>query len=169
MKIFLIGFMGSGKTSFGRKLSNYLGYELYDMDELLEKQVGMTVREYFQENGEKAFREQEKAALQNTSFPENSVISTGGGAPCYSDNMDWMNKNGITAYLSVPPKALAERLAKGRAKRPLIKDLNDEELLNYINSKLAEREEYYSLAKHAVVGIDLTPERFLSEIGFSGL
>ncbi|HCN84999.1 MAG TPA: shikimate kinase [Sphingobacteriaceae bacterium] len=167
MKIFLIGFMGSGKSSFGRKLAKSLDYEFYDMDGLVEEQVGMTIREYFQEAGEHAFREKEKSALQTTTFAENSVIATGGGAPCYSDNMDWMNKNGITAYLSIPPKGLVERLAHGRDKRPLIKDFNDEELLNYITNKLSEREEHYNKAKFTIIGTDLTAEQFLRETGIS--
>lgn len=167
MKIFLIGFMGSGKSSFGRKLANNLGYEFYDMDGLVEEQVGMTIREYFQEAGEQAFREKERSALQTTAFAENSVIATGGGAPCYSDNMDWMNKNGVTAFLSIPPKGLVERLAHGRDKRPLIKDFNDEELLHYITNKLSEREEYYNRAKFIINGTSLTPERFLAETGIS--
>lgn len=167
MKIFLIGFMGSGKSSFGRKLAKSLDYPFYDMDELVEKRVGMSIREYFKEAGEQAFREQERSVLQDNTFAENSIIATGGGAPCYSDNMDWMNKNGMTVFLSIPPKGLVERLAHGRDKRPLIQNFDDEQLLEYITDKLVEREPHYKKAKFTLLGQDLTPERFLRETGIS--
>ena len=92
MKIFLIGFMGCGKTTLGRKLSKFLDYGFVDLDELTESKAGMTITQYFEEFGEAAFRDLEKTTLQETPFAENTVISTGGGTPCFSGNMDWMNR-----------------------------------------------------------------------------
>src|SRR5690606_26622914 len=143
MRIFLIGFMGSGKTTLGAKLASKLGYPFIDLDKTIEEQAGMSIREYFQQYGENAFRELEKQVLQNTEYPENAVIATGGGAPCFFDNMDWMNRNGVTIYLSMTPKALANRLEKGKDERPLIKDLSPEGLIQYIASKLQERNTFY--------------------------
>ena len=164
MKIFLIGFMGCGKTTLGRKLSKGLDYEFVDLDELIESKAGMTIARYFENFGEAAFRDLEKTTLQDTPFPENAVISTGGGTPCFSGNMDWMNNQGITVYLSLPPAALADRLVRGKAKRPLIKDLSQEELVKYITTKLAERIEYYTQAQHTLISIDLTAEKFLEAV-----
>lgn len=164
MKIFLIGFMGSGKTTFGRKLASSLNFSFYDLDELAEKKAGMSIREYFSESGEEAFRRLEKESLQETAFDENSVVATGGGAPCYSDNMDWMNKNGTTAYIYMPPLALADRLKHGQAKRPLIKDFNREQLIEFITTKLIEREPCYGEAKVIINGLDLTPEKFIEAL-----
>lgn len=97
-RIFLIGFMGCGKTTLGRKLATRLGYTFYDLDHLLEEQAGMSVAEYFSSFGETAFRLAESEILKNTSYGENAVISTGGGLPCFFDNMDWMKAHGITLY-----------------------------------------------------------------------
>jgi shikimate kinase len=162
MKIFLIGFMGSGKTTFGRKLSKALDYEFIDLDKLIESKAEIGIAEYFEKFGEPAFRELEKSTLQDTKFPDKAIISTGGGTPCFSGNMDWMNNHGITAYLSLPPQALADRLEKGQAERPLIKDLNKNELVGFITEKLASREKFYKKANFIVNGLDLTVEKFLN-------
>jgi len=168
MKIFLIGFMGSGKTTFGRKLAKSLnsrrtgtGYEFTDLDELIESKAGMSITSYFEKFGEPAFRELEKATLQNTIFPDNAIIATGGGTPCFTGNMQWMNDHGTTVYLSLSPQALAERLQHGQTERPLIKDLNKKELIDYITDKLASREEFYQKAKFILSGLDITVEKFL--------
>jgi shikimate kinase len=161
MKLFLIGFMGSGKTTFGRKLAKALNYEFIDLDELIESKAGTNITQYFEKFGESAFRELEKITLQNTHFPDNSVISAGGGTPCFSGNMEWMNDNGTTVYLSLSPEILADRLRHGQAERPLIKGLDKEELVNFITEKLASREEFYKKASFIVDGLDLTVEKFL--------
>lgn len=159
MKVFLIGFMGSGKTTIGKKLANYLKYEFIDLDKLIESKAGMSIVSYFEFHGEEAFRELERDILQKTEFPENVIIATGGGAPCFGDNMEWMNKNGLVAYLSLSPKALASRLEHSKTDRPLIRHLKGDELIDFISSKLQEREVFYNQAKYVVSASDLTAER----------
>lgn len=159
MKVFLIGFMGSGKTTIGKKLANHLKYQFIDLDRLIELRAGMSIANYFEMNGEQAFRELEKDVLRNTATSENAIIATGGGAPCYQDNIDWMNGQGITAYLSLAPKALASRLEHSKAERPLIRNLKGDELVEFISQKLASREEFYKKARFEVSASDLTAER----------
>ena len=159
MKIFLIGFMGCGKSSLGRKLAAFLKYEFVDLDRLIEKEVNMSIAQYFSDVGEDKFREVEKNILQQTNFRENIVIATGGGAPCYFDNVDWMNRQGKTVYLSMEPKALANRLINSKSERPLIKGLNYDELVNFISLKLGTRETFYSRAQYVVNGLDLSAEK----------
>lgn len=159
MKIFLIGFMGSGKTTIGKKLANYLKYDFIDLDKLIESKAGMSIVNYFELHGEEAFRQLEQDVLKNTGYPENVIIATGGGAPCFGDNMDWMNKNGSVAYLALPAKALASRLEHSKTDRPLIRHLKGEELIEYIKIKLEEREKFYNQARFVVSASDLTAER----------
>jgi shikimate kinase len=159
MKVFLVGFMGSGKTTIGKKLANYLKYDFIDLDKLIESKVGMSIVAYFELHGENAFRDIEKDILQKTEFPENVIIATGGGAPCFGDNMSWMNENGLVAYLSLSPKALANRLENSKTDRPLIRNLKGDELEGFISTKLAEREPFYNQSKFVVSASDLTAER----------
>lgn len=159
MKVFLIGFMGSGKTTIGKKLANYLKCEFIDLDKLIESKAGMSIVDYFELHGEDAFRDLERTILQKTEFPENVIVATGGGAPCFGDNIEWMNKNGLVAYLSLSPKALASRLEHSKTDRPLIRHLKGDELIDFISSKLQEREVFYKQAKYVVSASDLTAER----------
>jgi shikimate kinase len=158
MKIFFIGFMGCGKTTWSRKLANHMGYEFIDLDHVLEEQAGMTIAEYFTAHGQDAFRELESSILKNTGYPENAVISTGGGLPCFFDNMEWMNANGKTVYIKLSPKTLAERLDKGKTTRPLLHGYHGDELVAFIGEKLAERSDFYERATHVVSGIDMSVE-----------
>ena len=152
MKIFLIGFMGSGKSSVGKKLSAKLGYEFKDMDHLIEENEGMSISDIFREKGEKKFREMEQETLTKLISGENIVISTGGGVPCQPGNMDLINMHGISIYLRMETEDLFERLKARKARRPLIKDLSDAELKDFIIENLADRESYYNQAKYIVDG-----------------
>jgi shikimate kinase len=158
MKIFLIGFMGCGKTTLAKKLAARLGCQLVDLDLEIEKTIGQSVASYFAEHGEAAFRQQESDLLKSFPYEEQSVVATGGGVPCFFDNMDWMNANGITVYIDMPVEALAKRLAGGKAKRPLIKDLDEAGLISFIDQKLQERAGFYEKAKLKVNGINLSAE-----------
>ena len=158
MRLFFIGFMGCGKTTWSRKLAAHLGYAFVDLDQLLEEQAGMTIAEYFTLHGQEAFRELESKILKETAYPENSVVSTGGGLPCFFDNMDWMNANGKTIYIQLSPKALAERLDKGKTTRPLLNGYHGDELVAFIGEKLAERSAFYERATYIVNGIDMSVE-----------
>ncbi len=164
MKIFLIGFMGCGKSTFGKKLAVKLGYDFIDLDHVLENEVGSNIGDYFASHGEAAFRALESKVLKEYNYPENCVVATGGGAPCYFDNMDWMNNNGTTLYIEMTPIALAKRLEKGKEKRPLLKDMNEEQLIGFIESKLAERNPFYKRAALNIEGINLTPDKAVAQL-----
>lgn len=145
--IFLIGFMGVGKTTTGKKLANSLSLDFIDTDEMIEKKHSCSVVEYFEKNGELSFRKEEREILLDITKRNNqAIISVGGGLPCFKDNMEIMNQNGTTVYLQRPSKELFQRLLQGRHKRPLIAGMSDDELLAFIASKLEERERFYLLA-----------------------
>lgn len=145
--IFLIGFMGVGKTTCGKKLAEAIKLPFLDMDEVFVGHEEMSISDFFAAHGEAAFREKERHILQSLAHVPASVVATGGGSPCHYDNMEWMNKHGITVYLHMPATALAHRLANSkRHKRPLIKDLNEEELLQFIEERMQQREYYYKQA-----------------------
>lgn len=158
MRIFLLGFMGSGKTTIGKKLARTLGYAFVDLDKVIETRAEMSITQYFELHGEAAFRELERDCLQNEISSENVVVATGGGAPCFFDNMEWMNQNGATVYLMLSPKALASRL-QGSTGRPLLSGLQGVELSRFIETKLESREPFYKKAKFWVDGLDLTAEK----------
>ncbi|MCQ2202832.1 MAG: shikimate kinase [Bacteroidales bacterium] len=151
-RVFLVGFMGSGKSTIGKYIANDMKWEFIDMDNYFEKKHNCTIKEYFAKYGEDQFRVAENEVVKELSTAENAVIATGGGAPCYYDNMDIMNSAGATIYINVEPEDLANRLSKAKSKRPLLADKSDEELLDYIKSKLGEREEHYRKAKMVVDG-----------------
>lgn len=147
MKIFLIGFMGSGKTHWGRIWAKEDQVDFYDLDELIEKEESRSVATIFDENGEHYFREKETEVLRKFTGKENFLLACGGGAPCFNDNMQWMNDNGTTVYLSASPQYLFEKVIAEKDKRPLIKNLAPEELFSFIEQKLKEREPVYQQAK----------------------
>ena len=145
--IFLIGYMGSGKTTLGRILAPHLNMSFIDLDASIEKHHFKTIAQLFEEKGENEFRKIEHNALLEVSCFENTVISTGGGTPCFFDNMDIMNANGLTVYLQLSPPQLVARLKAGKAKRPLITGKDDEELLHFIEGNLEKRKVFYEQAK----------------------
>ncbi|MBP5419455.1 MAG: shikimate kinase [Bacteroidales bacterium] len=151
-RVFLVGYMGSGKTTIGRYLAHDLGWSFIDMDDYFEQKHQCTIKEYFAQYGEDAFRDAEHAVVEELCSISNAVVATGGGAPCFFDNMDKMVAAGATIYISVEPEILAARLSKAKDKRPLIAEKTDEELLAYIKEKLAEREPFYRKAKLIVDG-----------------
>lgn len=147
-RIFLIGYMGVGKTTAGRELAKVLNFEFIDLDHFIQTRYNKEISQIFAEEGESRFREIENSVLKEISTFENILVSTGGGAPCFFDNMDIMNQSGITIYLKATPELLTNRLlTSNREKRPLIKDKTEEELLNFIITNLEKRDPYYSRAK----------------------
>ena len=154
--VFIIGFMGSGKTTWGRKLARKTGWDFIDLDEQIVNQIGMPIADYFSTHGETKFRELESQALKSLPYDKPAIISTGGGTPCYFDNMAWMNQTGITIYFQLTPKALWSRLIQTDiTSRPALKGLSDDALLYHITSKLEEREPYYLQATHTVDHVNL--------------
>ena len=159
---FLIGFMGSGKTYWGKKWSEKIGKEFFDTDEIIEQQQGITIAKIFATDGENHFRNLETEILKNMSLQNNLIIACGGGTPCFNDNITWMNQNGTSVYLQSSPENISKRLMSEKEKRPLIKHLNDEELLFYITEKIKEREVFYQQAEK-VINVDDLPENYLPE------
>ncbi|HLT88839.1 MAG TPA: shikimate kinase [Sphingobacterium sp.] len=144
--IFLIGFMGSGKTTLGKKLANHLNLKFIDLDHLIVERIGMSIPAYFTQYGEQQFRELESQILKEQGG-EQAVISAGGGTPCFFDNMQWILENGISIYLHLTPKALHNRLQQSNiASRPALRGLRDEALLQFIEEKLDERAPFYRQA-----------------------
>lgn len=138
--------MGAGKTTVGKKMARRLGCSFVDMDVFIENRYHKAVSELFAEKGEAFFREIEQHILQEVSLFENTVISTGGGTPCFFDNMEQMNRAGLTVYLKVSVDELTQRLVACKQERPLLKDKTRDELKRYVADHLEQRETYYKRA-----------------------
>ncbi len=152
-RIFLIGYMGSGKSTIGKLLAEKLGYSFIDMDTHIEEKHFKTVSQIFAEKGETEFRLLEQQCLHEVAEFENVVISTGGGAPCFFDNMHYMNTHGLTIYLKFTAAELAKRLEASQAnKRPLLANLKGRELQQFIAHGLSKRELFYKQASHSFSG-----------------
>jgi shikimate kinase len=166
-RIFLIGFMGSGKSYWGREWSRTYQLDFYDLDEVIEQEQQRTINGIFEKDGEDKFREMETAALQTFSEKDNCIIACGGGTPCFNDNMTWMNEHGITVYLYATPQFIYDRVLEEQDKRPLISKLNQAELLFFIEQKLKEREPFYNQAQMTIsvqeLNGDIVPE-FISTL-----
>ncbi len=146
-RIFLIGYMGSGKTTIGKLLAERLLLQFIDVDLFIENRYRRSVGQLFEDKGETGFREIERRALEEISGFENVVVSTGGGAPCFFDNMKMMNEFGLTVYLKVSESELAGRLVHAKHNRPLIKNKDRAELKVFIAQSLEKREPFYRQAK----------------------
>ncbi|MFD1629439.1 shikimate kinase [Pseudopedobacter beijingensis] len=164
MKIFLVGYMGCGKTRMGKKLSAKLNRPFIDLDVLIETTQQASIPDIFVQKGENHFREIERDTLQQSAIAEDAIVSTGGGAPCFFDNMEWMNNNGITIFIDPPEKVLADRLIAAKTERPLIKGKSKEELLEFIKEKLKERRPFYEQARIKLDGVDLTPDDVIAAL-----
>ena len=148
MNIYLVGYMGTGKTTVGKLLAKKLNRSFIDSDGFIENRYRKTISAIFNDKGEAGFREIERRALQEISGFENIVVSTGGGLPCLFDNMDLMNRTGITIYLKASVDELILRINSNKQKRPLIKEKNPEELHVFVETNLNQREPFYCRAKY---------------------
>ena len=146
MLLFLIGFMGAGKSYTGKSLAKQLNWQFIDLDDRIEEQEGCTISELFAKDGEHAFRLAEQESLRSLAGCQKLVIATGGGTPCFFDNMEWMNTHGVTIYLAASVELLAERLNAARSHRPLLAHLREEELVFFIEKKLEARTPFYKKA-----------------------
>ena len=164
-KIFLIGFMGSGKTYWGKKWAQQYQVDFYDLDEVIETDQKKTIAKIFEKEGEDRFRQIETAALKTFSFKDNCIIACGGGAACFNNNMQWMNENGFTVYLHAKPQFIYDKIFEEKNKRPLISKLNQEELFFFIEQKLKEREIFYNQA-NLILPVEELSENTLSAINF---
>ncbi|HWS01190.1 MAG TPA: shikimate kinase [Prolixibacteraceae bacterium] len=162
MRIFLTGYMGCGKSTIGRKVAALMGMNFIDLDKYIEERNFKSVPDIFAQEGEAAFREKERQALHEVAQFEDIVIGTGGGAPCFFDNMQQMNHAGITIYLAPDNETLAARLLKSKTERPLIAGKNREELIHFIETALEKRSPFYEQSKIIIRGKnDVQPEEVL--------
>jgi len=142
-RVFLIGYMGAGKTTLGKSLAKVMNVAFIDLDNFIEARYHKTVKEIFAEVGESGFRDIERKSLIEVSEYEDTIISLGGGTPCFFDNMDIVNASGTSVYLKPSEDVLLKRLIKGKHKRPLLANKSDDEILQVIREQLAWREPYY--------------------------
>jgi shikimate kinase len=154
--IFLIGFMGSGKSHWGHIWSLQHGYTFFDLDTEIEKAFEMTVEEIFEQHGEEKFREIERYHLRKFDTKRSYLLSCGGGTPCFFDNLEWMKRHGQIVYLKATPEYILDRVMEETSKRPLLKKVNPSELLFFIEKKLKEREPVYLKADHVLEAENLT-------------
>jgi shikimate kinase len=143
--VFLIGYMGAGKTTLGKQIAKKLGYTFLDTDAWIEEKMQLSIHEIFETYGENYFRNLEKEAIFQLP-KEEIVVATGGGLPCYGNLMSTIQTLGISIYLHRPAKELAQRLSHAKANRPLIRNKSEAELLDYITSQLKVREVFYQQA-----------------------
>lgn len=153
MRIYLVGFMGAGKSVIGRLLSKSLNLDFYDLDSEIESKYRTTVSSIFAKYDEACFRKLETNVLQSFSNNDNFIMSCGGGTPCFNNNMELMNSLGITVYLKLPPETLATRIYNSVKTRPLTAEKTQEELVEYVERTLINREPFYSMAN---ITIDCT-------------
>jgi shikimate kinase len=163
MKIYLIGFMGSGKSYVGTRLAAELSFDFLDLDAIIETAENQTIATIFEEKGEDYFRSIESFYLKNIKHNKNIVISTGGGTPCFFDNMDWMNDHGTTIFLNPTVDILYQRLQSETTKRPLLGDNSEETLRLFISQKLENRLKYYEKAQH-IINIATFGQNIIQEI-----
>ncbi len=166
MLIFLIGYMACGKSTIGRKLNSRLNMPLYDTDKEIVAQRGMTIAEIFDSEGEDHFRAAESAMIKSLIDNHSSaIISTGGGAPVWGENMAMMNQAGLTVYLNRSAENICKRISKfGREKRPKLRGLSDDELLAFMQKGIAERDEFYSAAKLVIDANGCTDDQIVERI-----
>jgi shikimate kinase len=152
--------MGSGKSYWAQRIAEKENMDWMDLDQEIEKETSLSIKEIFAGYGEEYFREKEREALHKLSGYDNIIIATGGGTPCFHNNMKWMNEHGVTIFIDEDVNVLADRLKKEKSHRPLIKDLSDEELHNFLSDKLKERARYYLQAQYHLKGNKISDVSF---------
>lgn len=165
MRLYLIGYMGCGKSSIGRKVAKALGWEFADTDTMVEGEVGEKIADFMSQYGEEEFRKVEAEMLQCTGRMENTVVAVGGGTPVYGDNMECIRRMGKSVYLKRTPEQICSRLSPhGKAKRPLLRGKSDEEIVLFMREHMASREQTYSKCDITVDCTALCDEEILERI-----
>ena len=156
-RIYIVGYMGAGKTTAARRLATRLGWAVADTDDLFEEKYRISVDDFFHKYDEALYRKLESQVLKETESLENVVVSTGGGTACYFDNMDWMNQHGLTVFLRISEKAVIDRLIHAKRKRPLSTGKSEAELTAFVQQHYTSRLPFYEKAKITVKseGLDL--------------
>ncbi len=166
MLLFLIGYMGCGKSTIGRKLSSRLDWDLIDTDAMIERREGISIGEIFDTRGEEYFRGAEQSILTEIiERGRDCIVSTGGGLPMWGDNMSVMNSAGESIYIHRTAENIASRLSpRGRAKRPKIRGLSDEELVAYMSENIALRDPIYRQSSLIIEAVPLSDDQILDTI-----
>ncbi len=166
LKVILVGLPGSGKSTFGKQLAQSLGFPYMDLDQGIEDYYALTIPDIFSRYGEGKFREWETESLKRLLTREESfVLATGGGAPCFNDNMDLINEKGISVYLDVPLEAISQRLKSSKIQnRPMFEGLDQGEIILKLKSLQAQREYFYNQAKIKLSGEDFSAELLMYEL-----
>ena len=146
-RIYIIGYMGAGKSGVAKRLAARIGWQSCDTDSMFEEKYRITINDFFAKYGQDLFRKLESEILHSTAQMDNVVVATGGGTPCFFDNMDFMNNNGLTVFLSMSAKSAAIRLSQTRKKRPLTKGLSGDELLHFVEQQYEQRLPFYTQAQ----------------------
>ena len=163
MKLFIIGLPGSGKSTLGKQLARQLDVSFLDLDEIIEQNAGQPIRDIFAQQGEDTFRKLEQQALhcaikQHKTF----VMATGGGAPCFFDNMDQMNQSGTTLYLEVPVPVIVQRMQGNQiTDRPLLQELSQNQLVEEYTAKFEKRLPVYQQA-HITINQDTSVDEVVT-------
>ncbi len=161
MRIYLVGFMGSGKSTAGKRLARYAGLQFVDLDKYIEERYCRSVALIFSLEGEEVFRLKERKALEEVSEFNDVVVATGGGTPCFFDNMDLMNRTGFTLFFDPDARSLTARLSVSKTVRPLIQGKSPQELARYVAETLEKRRPYYVKAQFRIGDPDLNPAEIL--------
>lgn len=164
-KIFLIGFMGSGKSTFGKKLAKAMQFPFIDLDKEIEKKAKCSVNDIFKYLGEDTFRKMESETLKAFEHETSFVMATGGGTPCYFDNLPYIQSQGKSIYIELDTKSIYNRLSNAKNIRPTIKGKKEDELLSFIEENFAKRKHIYEQADHRVNGLNLEVESVIELLG----
>ena len=165
MRLYLIGYMASGKSTIGRKIAKRTELTFFDTDKMVEEAEGAAVADIITYAGEEYFREAERRALEQTAEVENAIISTGGGLPVWGDNQAWIAEQGMSVYLKRTPEQILSRLSPhGRQKRPKFRGKSDEELLQFMHEHLAEREPIYEKADMVIDCEEVSDEEIVERL-----
>lgn len=164
MIVFIVGYMGCGKSTFGKRLARQLDYDFIDLDKVFEETYKICISNFFVKYGEEMFRKIEHEILVNNLGHTNTVVSCGGGTACYFDNMDLMNEAGLTIYLRLTPAALVSRLENSRKERPLLQNLPGVNLLEKISNHLLQRESFYHKALMELDGLSVSIEEATAKV-----
>jgi len=165
MRVYLLGMMGSGKSTVGKKLANKISYQFYDLDDLIEARIGTSIADFFESEGEEKFRLIEQETLRETFRVDNVVISTGGGAPCFFNNIDEINNNGISCYLQAEVGVLLSRLKGAVEQRPLLRNLGSEaKITEYLTQLLVKREPFYTQAQKIVPALSVSADKLITAL-----
>lgn len=163
-RIYIVGYMGAGKTTAAKRIATRLGWDVADTDAMFEEKYRISIHDFFNKYDETLFRKLESEVLKTTENMENTVISTGGGLACHCDNMEWMNRHGLTVFMRISPEAAADRILHSKRKRPLTDNKNEVELAEYIRQHYAERLPFYEQAQITVKSEDFDLDSFMNLI-----